>query len=194
MQWGHRLIIKPDWQQRVTKHFDSIFKQQPGQQVNEEMGKMRQLLGQRCKETPYKLVEEEELRAVQERWQRKKATGPDRVSSEVLSFFLSHSSAASKLVWTLDDAPYKGRSPARDLPDITRKDTRPITLSNTIDRTVAQLLLHRCNHTLQQQPSIYQFARAGKQASELLTTIRQMARLISMAKTWFWRMSVMNRC
>ena len=144
MQWGHRLITKEHWRRQMTKHFEAIFKQQPGQQIREEFAKMRQLLEQRCKETPYKLVEEKELRAIQARWRRKKATGPDRVSNEALSFFPSHNSAASKLIWTLDDTLYKGLSPSRDFQDITVllpktaqpstwKDTRPITLSNTID-------------------------------------------------------------
>ena len=148
MQWGHRLILKQDWQKQMVSHFQSIFKQQPSQRVNAEIGAMRQLLERRCKETPCKLVQEQELRDIQAKWRNKKATGPDRVSSEALSFFLSHSSTASKLIWTLDDALYKGTSPTRDLQDMTVllpktdrpmmwKDTRPITLSNTIDRTGA---------------------------------------------------------
>ena len=109
------------------------------------------------------------------------------------SNFSCQSDAASKLIWVLDDALYKGNSPSHGFQDITVllpktpqptswKDTRPITLSNTVDRTMAQLQLHRCNRILQQTPPVHQFARAGKQANELLTTIRRMAR---MARDWF---------
>ena len=192
MQWGHRLITTTSWQQHLTTHFEDIFKQQPPDQVASEFARMRQLLNIRCKLSPYKPVEQEEIRAIQEKWKRKKATGPDRVSNEALEFFMSHSAAASKLIWVLDDSLYKGNSSSRGFQDITVllpkttqptswKDTRPITLSNTIDRTMAQLLLHRCNHILQQAPPVHQFARAGKQASELLTTIRRMTR---MSRDW----------
>ena len=191
-QWGHKLILNQEWENHMVAHFQSIFKQQPSQQVDAEIRAMRRLLEQRCKETPYKLVQEQEVRDIQAKWRSKKATGPDRVSNEALGFFLSHPDTASKLIWTLDDAIYKGRSPTHDLPDITVllpktdhptqwKDTRPITLSNTIDRTLSQLLLHRCNHILQQQPPVHQFARSGKQASELLVIVRRMAR---MARDW----------
>ena len=191
MQWGHRLITAPRWQQQMTQHFEAIFKQQPADQVASEFQRMRKLLQTRCKHAPYNIVEEKELRAIQERWKRKKATGPDRVSNEALAFFLSQKTTASKLIWVLDDALCKGNSPSQGYQDVTVllpktaqpskwKDTRPITLSNTIDRTMAQLL-HRCNHILQQQPPVHQFARSGKQASELLTTIRRMA---GVARDW----------
>ena len=200
MQWGHRLITSAAWQSQLTQHFEAIFKQQPPDQVASEFARMRQLLNARCKLCPYKPVEEEEIRAIQEKWRRKKATGPDRVSNEALDFFMSHKEAASKLIWVLDDALYKGNSPSSGYQDITVllpktaqpaswKDTRPITLSNTVDRTMAQLLLHRCNHILQQAPPIHQFARTGKQASELLTIIRRMTR---MSRDWGFNLWILK--
>ena len=200
MQWGHRLITSTAWQSQLTQHFEAIFKQQPPDQVASEFARMRQLLNKRCKTCPYKPVQEEEIRAIQEKWRRKKATGPDRVSNEALEFFMSHKEATSKLIWVLDDALYKGNSPSSGYQDITVllpktaqpiswKDTRPITLSNTVDRTMAQLLLHRCNHILQQEPPAHQFARAGKQASELLTTIRRMTR---MARDWGFNLWILK--
>ena len=161
---------------------------------------MRQLLNTRCKASPYTPVQEAEVRAIQAKWKRKKATGPDQVSDEALDFFMTHNEAASKLIWVLDDALYKGNSPSSGLTDITVllpktaqptswKDTRPITLSNTVDRTMAQLLLHRCSHILQQPPPIHQFARAGKQASELLTTIRMMTR---MSRDWGFNLWILK--
>ena len=70
-----------------------------------------------------------------------------------LQLFLSQQDMASKLIWVLDDALYKGSSPSQGHQGITVllpktaqppcwKDTRPIALSNTIDRTMAQLLQH----------------------------------------------------
>ena len=200
MQWGHKLILSQDWEANMVAHFQSIFCQQPSQQVNAEINTMREMLEQHCKQAPYTTVQEQELRDIQQKWRRKKATGPDRVSNEALSFFLSNPDTASKLIWTLDDAIYKGQSPTHQLQDITVllpktdhptqwKDTRPITLNNTIDRTLSQLLLHRCNHMLQQQPPIHQFARTGKQASELLVTIRRMTR---MARDWGFNLWILK--
>ena len=200
MQWGHRLITATAWQQQLRTHFEDIFKQQPPDQVASEFARMRQLLTVRCKHTPYKRVEQGEIQAIQEKWKRKKATGPDRVSNEAIQLFTSHTEATSKLIWVLDDSLYKGNSPSRGFQDITVllpktiqptswKDTRPITLSNTIDRTMAQLLLHRCNHILQQAPPIHQFARTGKQASELLTTIRRMTR---MSRDWGFNLWILK--
>ena len=199
-QWGHRLITTTTWQQHMTQHFEAIFKQQPPNQVASEFARMRQLLSSRCKASPFTPVQEAELRAIQAKWKRKKATGPGQVSNEALQFFLTHDQATSKLIWVLDDALYKGNSPSSGLSDITVllpktaqptswKDTRPITLSNTIDRTMAQLLLHRCNHILQQSPPIHQFARAGKQASELLATIRRMTR---MSRDWGFNLWILK--
>ena len=90
-----------------------------------------------------------------------------------LRFFLARNNIAAKLVWVLDDALYKRQSPSQGYQDITVflpklphpatwTDTRPITLSDTIDRAMAQLLLHRCNHILLQRPPTHQYARAGK--------------------------------
>ena len=200
MQWGHKLILSHNWEAHMVAHFQSIFCQQPSHQVNAEITTMRKMLEQRCKQTPYQVVQEQELRDIQQKWRRKKATGPDRVSNEALSFFLSHPDTASKLIWTLDDAIYKGQSPTHQLQDITVllpktdhptqwKDTRPITLNNTIDRTLSQLLLHRCNHILQHQPPIHQFARTGKQASELLVILRRMAR---MARDWGFHLWILK--
>ena len=82
MQWGRRLITNKDWQQHMTQHLNAIFKQQPDTQVRSEFERMRRLLETRCKETPYNIVEEEELRAIQERWRRKKATADSREAGE----------------------------------------------------------------------------------------------------------------
>ena len=124
---------------------------------------MRQLLTAPCKQAPYQARTMQELRDIQDKWRRKKATGPDRVSNEALSFFLAHNDTANKLHWALEGALYKARSPTAALQDITIllpkqappaqwKDTRPTTLSNAIDRAMAQLLLHRCYDQLLRDP------------------------------------------
>ena len=59
-------------------------------------------------------------------------------------------------------------------------DTRPITLSSAILKWFAQLLLVRGGHQLQ-EGDIYQWARRGRQGTELLVILRRVRR---MARDW----------
>ena len=59
-------------------------------------------------------------------------------------------------------------------------DTRPITLSSAILKWFAQLLLVRGGHQLQ-DGDIYQWARRGRQGTELLVILRRVRR---MARDW----------
>ena len=198
--WGHRLISQQNSQHSMTTHFEAIFRQQPEARVNSEFQRMRQLLTARCKQAPYQAITMQELRDIQDKWRRKKATGPDRVSNEALIFFLGHNDTANKLHWALEDALYKARSPIAALQDITillpkqappaqRKDTRPTTLSNTIDRAMAQLLLHRCYDQLMRDPPIHQYARTGRQGSKLMAALRRMTR---MARDWGFKLWILR--
>ena len=64
-------------------------------------------------------------------------------------------------------------------------ETRPITLSSTVLKAIAQLLLRRCAYTLAPLNAL-QWAAPRKQGTELILTLRKVAR---MARDWggpFW--------
>ena len=117
--WGQRLLSDSQWEHQMTAHFESICKQQPAKQLQSEFSRMRSLLDRQCKLAPYQPVTVDELNEIQDKWGKKKATGPDRVFNEALRFFLAHDNASAKLVWVLDDAIYKRHSPSHGHQDIT---------------------------------------------------------------------------
>ena len=110
-------LIKPAqslWEHQMARNFESNFKQQPAKQVQSEFSRVRSLLDRQCKLSPFQPLTVDELNEIQDKWGKKKATGPDRVSNEALLAV-----TATELVWVLDDALYKGHSPSKGHQDIT---------------------------------------------------------------------------
>ena len=203
--WHHKLTDRGDWK-KDANHFSKIFFQAPPQRTAKRLGDTRQAVTQLCKRTPWKPFTLDELRVAAVRWKSGKSTGPDAISHELLRFLMNDERWGCRLAHMMSDFLYKGELPEEVLKGMTILlpktiedpaswgDTRPITLSSSILKWFAQLLLKRCGDKIQRDAP-YQWASKGKQAPELLVVLRRVVRLAKDfgTPTWIIKLDVKNR-
>ncbi|CAE7730219.1 unnamed protein product, partial [Symbiodinium sp. CCMP2456] len=194
--WVATLTDNHDWQGALLAHFQSIFNKADGGVRDADFAERRGRLTRACKHTRWVPFTQDELMAVSARWKNNKCTGPDLIAHEALHILKQHPVWEHRLRQMLNDALYEGGLPAAAEKGMTVLlpkeampkhwgETRPITLSSTILKAVAQLLLRRCTYTLQPLNTL-QWAAPRKQGTELILTLRKVAR---MARDWgghFW--------
>ena len=155
------------------------------------MQHIRKALERLCKLTPWRPFEPGEVAVAVSRWAKNKSCGPDGISHEAMTAMLQHPQWESIILSELNDMLYKGAihsSVGKGLTVLLPKiaepqqwgDCRPITLSSTMLKLLAQLLLGRAGTRIQQGGKP-QWSRAGRQGIELLAVLR---RVVRMAKDW----------
>ena len=188
--WEFHLLDSPNWQQDLRDHFASIFHKSPSSQPDLQLAAIRHKIRSRCKVTPWRPFEIAEMQEVTLKWEPRKATGPDGISHEAIRHLLTHPTWSVTLKDLLDDALYMGKFPSNIADGITVllpkklqpeewSDTRPITLSSTLLKWAAQLLLLRGGSYLTRNPC--QFAAPHRQSTELIYVLR---RVVRMSKDW----------
>ncbi|CAE7932690.1 unnamed protein product, partial [Symbiodinium necroappetens] len=142
---------------------------------------LHQQLTVRCKNTPWQPFREDELRPIMARWKNNKSTGVDRISLEAIRYISLIRGGLGRILWLLNDILYVSKLPpglddglAVLLPKVTVPlefaDTRPITPSNILLKTLAQLLLRRGLPLLRPIGSL-QFCKTGSQSVELILAL-----------------------
>ncbi|CAE7637897.1 unnamed protein product [Symbiodinium sp. CCMP2592] len=155
--WIAALTDTHDWQGALLAHFKNIFHKADGDARDADFAARRGRLRWQCKHTTWQPFTAEEIEGVATRWKNSKCT-VERGITVLLP------KEATPLSWG---------------------ETRPITLSSTILKAIAQLLLRRCAYTLKPHNTL-QWAAPGRQGTELILTLRKVAR---MARDWggtFW--------
>ena len=191
VQWEEALTTQPDWESTMQTHFEGIFAKQPPEQVEVGIREVWDALTRTCKNTRWRPFSREELLACAAAWSGGKSTGPDGISYEALKQMGMHEKWASRIREEFNDALYKGRCSPLTKKSITillpkeRQptewgQTRPITLSSSLLKWQAQLLLGRVGEAIMGQAR-YQFARPGRQATELILLLR---RAVRVSKEW----------
>ncbi|CAE7690154.1 pol [Symbiodinium sp. CCMP2592] len=189
--WQLHLQDNPDWQTQLHKHMRSIFAKPLPPGGNARIATLRDQLRRKCKLTPWRPFQLAELQLAAQRWGSNKSTGPDGISHEATKALLYHDKWGGTIAYVLNDMLYTARVPeAIDrgitvlLPKVPTPlewtDTRPITLSSTLLKLAAQLLLARGGANIRGEARL-QWARQGRQGVELVATIR---RVTQMAKDW----------
>ena len=149
--WQSTLISRQDWETEVVVHFEGIFARDNGPERNRLLGELRFRLLYMCKRTPIVLFGVEEIEAVAVTWKRGKSTGPDRVPYEAMKGIMSDGEHwIHRVAAMYSDALYKGQLPnasdsittllAKTAVPQSWGDTRPISLSCTALKILAQLL------------------------------------------------------
>ena len=186
-QWEEVLTTQPDWEKTMREHFHSIFAKQAAEQVKAEMAAVWEHLTALCKTTRWRPFTTEELTQCTTAWAGGKSTGPDGISYEALRVMGMHDRWEPRLREEFNDALYKGRcSPLTKksatilLPKEAQPadwgQTRPITLSSSMLKWQAQLILGRVGEPIMRQAR-FQFARPGRQAAELILLLRRAIRV-----------------
>ena len=150
-----------------------------------EIGELRK----QCKTTPWRPFTEMELRVTMQGWKWGKATGV--VAHEALLYLLDHLKGKVRILEAFNDALYTGKAPPDMLQGLTVLlpktmapkawgDTRPITLSSSLLKWPAQILLHRGRKYID-AANCSQWAKPGGQAVELILGVRKLLRA---AKDW----------
>ena len=127
----------------------------------------------------------------QAKWPRRKAAGPDGIVHEALFFLMQNDMWAHRILYILNDAMYRGTLPEllekgvtillpKTPTPATWSDTRPITISSSMLKWLAQLLLRRTQHLLAPLCRL-QWCAKNRQSVEMLLAIRKIAR---MARDW----------
>ena len=106
--WKHRLVDDPAWQSKLKLHFEGIFAKVPRQQNAARIDVTRQALARLCKQTPWRLLDETELRLATVPWKRGKSTGPNNVSRELLLAMLQSQQWTQKLLSMFKRLPVHG--------------------------------------------------------------------------------------
>ena len=189
--WVAALADTHDWQGALLAHFKQIFAKSDGGARDADFDRRRGRLSYQCKLKPWIPFSQDELSGVSARWKNNKCTGPDMIAHEALHILKQHPVWENRLREMLSDALYTGTLPAaveRGLTVLLPKETqprgwgetRPITLSSTVLKAIAQLLLRRCAYTLAPL-NAFEWAAPRKQGTELILTLRKVAR---MARDW----------
>ena len=190
-KWEHGLLDDPNWRDKLQAHFEGIFCKGDQARVDREIEEIRGRLARKCKETRWVAFRKEELIAASAAWCKGKSTGPDGISHEALLSMMSSPQWEAAIIWSLNDYLYKAYVPPNTgegatilLPKVPLPlawgETRPITLSSSMLKWLSQLLLQRVGDGLDTDIP-YQWARKGRQATELLFLIR---RIVQMTKDW----------
>ena len=196
--WEHRLLDPPDWPDHLQQHFKKIFNKADLETTERKLETTKNTIRQQCKRTPWEPFSEDEMRVVSLKWEPRKSTGPDSISHEALQHLLADKVWTGRLREMLNDMFYIGRlhpGIAEGVTVLLPKthaptswgETRPITLSSTILKWLAQLLLHRCGEALCQTPQ--QYASPRRQSAELVFILRRVTR---MSKDWGDQMYVVK--
>ena len=120
------------------------------------------------------------------RWPRRKAAGPDGIVHEAIQALMEDPVWAHRIRYILNDAFYKGtltdlleQGVTVLIPKVSAPaswaDTRPITISSTLLKWAAQLVLRRTQHMLSPVCRL-QWCSRGRQSVEMLLAIRQVMR------------------
>ena len=152
--WQLPLTDPPDWENQLREHFRGIFNKVSAREVQEGMQHIRKALERLCKLTPWRPFEPGEVAVAVSRWAKNKSCGPDGISHEAITAMLQHPQWESIILSELNDMLYKGAihsSVGKGLTVLLPKiaepqqwgDCRPITLSSTMLKLLAQLLLGR---------------------------------------------------
>ena len=185
--WEEELTTAEGWQTDMRTHFAGIFAKMPAEQVKQGVEVIWDQLQRACKRVRWRPFSKEELILSTQTWAKGKSTGPDGISYEALRLLLQHHCWEATLLEEFNDALYKGRSPPNTKKSITvllpraRQpsdwgQTRPITLSSSMLKWQAQLLLGRVGEAIMRDAK-YQFARPGRQAPELMLLLRRTIRI-----------------
>ncbi|CAE7456901.1 unnamed protein product [Symbiodinium sp. CCMP2592] len=182
--WEHRLLDDVHWQKHLTQHFRSIFHKVPQSHTAAKLHVLREALTRACKHAPWQPFTEGELQLATATWVWGKSTGPDGVALEALQAMLQYPRWAGRLQFLLNDFLFRGGVTVLlpktvGVPD-NWGDTRPITLSSAVLKWFGQLLLLRGGRQLQEGDT-YQWARRGRQGTELLVVLR---RVMRMSRDW----------
>ena len=184
--WVGSLTEEEGWQKRMRTHFESIFKQQSGEEVRRQVQGIWKRLELACKHVPWQPFSFEEMAQAMKQWKSGKTTGPDGVSFEALKAIHQDDHWKGILLEEFNDALYKGRLPPKTKESVTIlipkepcpkhwSATRPITLSGSWLKWQSQLLLARTTgHVF--QGATWQYAQPGKQPAELILSIRKAVR------------------
>ncbi|CAE7364098.1 pol [Symbiodinium sp. CCMP2592] len=181
--WQLRLQDDPSWQEHLQTHMRTISpsRSRPGEPHE-----------RRCKVTPWVPFSTQELQQVAKTWNNNnKSTGPDGISHEAARELLANPQWGGTITYVLNDMLYTARIPEEIdrgvtvlLPKVPSPlewgETRPITLSSTLLKLAAQLLLARGGECVRGGATL-QWARRGRQGVELIATIR---RVTQMARDW----------
>ena len=140
-----------------------------------------------CKTTPICFFTAEEIALTATTRKKGKSTGPDGVSYEAMKGILAEGEQwSNQMADMYSDALYKGCLPntadsittllaKKTLPQ-TWGDTRPITLSCTALKVLAQLLLEGARGDLV-DPTGMQWSERGKQTGEVIFALRRISRM-----------------
>ena len=186
--WQSALISRQDWETEAVVHFEGIFARDNGPERNRLLADLRCRLLYMCKRTLIVvLFGVEEIEAVAVTWKRGKSTGPDRVPYEAMKgIMLDGEHWIHRVAAMYSDALYKGQLPnasdsittllAKKAVPQSWEDTRPITLSCTALKILAQLLLLRARCDLI-DPTGMQWSEKGKQTGEVIFALRRISRM-----------------
>ena len=190
-EWEHYLLDDANWQGALKTHFEGIFKKEEAGAVARHLAAKQGQLTRLCKTTRWIPFTVEELQVTQAKWPRRKAAGPDGIVHEALFFLMQNDLWAHRILYILNDAMYRGTLPEllekgvtillpKTPTPATWSDTRPITISSSMLKWLAQLLLRRTQHLLAPLCKL-QWCAKNRQSVEMLLAIRKIAR---MARDW----------
>ena len=168
-------------------HFKGIFARDDGGERDRSLQQLRGRLLYMCKRTPVVLFSAEEIETAAGTWKRGRSTGPDKVPYETMKgIILDGEHWKHRLAAMYSDAMYKGCLPnvSDSITTLLAKkptpqswgDTRPITLSCTALKVLAQLLLLRARSDLV-DPTGMQWSEKGKQTGEVIFALRRVSRM-----------------
>ena len=178
--------MQTDWEQAMQKHFQGIFAKQRAEQVRAAMQNIWDQLTRACKNR-WRPFSHEELMLCTNAWSGGKCTGPDGVSYEALRAMVLLERWEPRIREEFSDPLYLGRCSQLIKKSVTillpkerqpREwgQTRPITLSSSVLKWQAQLLLWRVGEAIM-AVARYQIARPGRQTTELILLLRRVVRI-----------------
>ena len=170
--WEEELTTQESWKETMQEHFEGIFAKMPAAQVKTGLAEIWAQLQHKCKTTRWRPFSTEEVSLSTMSWASGKSAGPDGISYEAFKALLQHREWEATILEEFNDALYKGRAPANTKKSITILlpktkqpaewgQTRPITLSSSMLKWQAQLLLGRRSHHARCQVPICQTWKAG---------------------------------
>ena len=186
-QWQSSLLSQDDWEQGAVRHFEGILARDDDGERRLQLSQLRHRLLHMCKRTPFNFFTREEITLTSTTWKKGKSTGPDGVPCEAMHGIIAEGGHwINKMADMYSDALYKGCLPntSESITTLLAKktspqswgDTRPITLSCTALKVLAQLLLGRARRDLV-DPTGMQWSERGKQTDEVIFALRRISRM-----------------